>query len=246
MPKEERASALAMFHPVETKRASEAIYEQIRELILCGDLKPDDRLPSERSMMETFHRSRPTVREALRMLERSGYIRTIPGSSGAVVMHPNNKNLENSLTDALRIGMVSLDDIAEYRLASELATAGWAAQRCTPEDIQAMEQYLAKMEAAIPNSEDFVDMDSGFHGLVAKAAKNDVSQIFSRVFSRLNRSFAKKKMATMSEEERAAMVRRVHSMHLAIFQAIREHDAVQAQKAMEEHLKAFGSELKYQ
>lgn len=244
MPREENTVALAKFHPVETKRASEAIYEQIRELILKGELKPDDRLPSERSMMETFHRSRPTVREALRMLERSGYIRTIPGSSGALVMHPSNKNLENSLTDALRIGQVSLEDIAEYRLASELATVGWAAQRRTEEDVRAMEEYLQKMEAVIPDFNDFVDMDARFHGLVAVAAQNDVSQIFNRVFSRLNRSFAKNKMATLSDEEKLVMNRRVHEMHLEIFRAIRDRDVEGARRATEAHLRAFGSDLK--
>ena len=50
------------FEPVETKRASEAIYEQIKERIISGDLKPGDRLPSERNMMELFRRSRPTIR----------------------------------------------------------------------------------------------------------------------------------------------------------------------------------------
>ncbi len=246
MPKEDRASTLAMFHPVETKRASEAIYDQIRELILRGDLKPDDRLPSERSMMDTFHRSRPTVREALRMLERSGYIRTIPGSSGAVVMHPNNRNLENALSDALRIGLVSLEEIAEYGAISELAMVGWAAQRGTSEDVQAMEKYLAQMETAISDREEFWNMDSQFYGLVAKAAKNNVSQVFSQVFSRWKCSFAKEKMAAMPEQDRDAMIHHTHSMHMAIFQAICDHDVERAQKAMEEYLKIFKSEWKAQ
>ena len=69
-------SSEEIFHPIKTVRASEAIYEQIKDRIISGELKPGDRLPSERNMMELFQRSRPTIREALRMLERSGYIRT--------------------------------------------------------------------------------------------------------------------------------------------------------------------------
>ena len=41
--------------PVQTKRASEEIYEQIRQLILDGEIQPGERLPSERSMMEMMH-----------------------------------------------------------------------------------------------------------------------------------------------------------------------------------------------
>ena len=80
------------FQPAATKRASEIIYEQVREMIVKGKLKPGDRLPNERAMMEMFQRSRPTVREALRMLERSGYIRTSAGSNGAVVTEPGGNN----------------------------------------------------------------------------------------------------------------------------------------------------------
>ena len=194
MANEEKLGAFEKFHPVETKRASEAIFEQVKNLIMRGDLKPGDRLPSERNMMELFHRSRPTVREALRMLERSGYIRTIPGSNGAVVLKPNNKLLENSLKDALMVGHVSLADISEYRRSSEVATVTWAVHRRTEEDIQAMEQYLADMENSMDDYETFISMDSHFHGLLAAAAQNKVSVIFNPAFSRINQGFMKDKL----------------------------------------------------
>ena len=54
------------WQPVKTRRASEEIYLQLREFILSGQLKPGDRLPSERAMMPQLNRSRPTIREALR------------------------------------------------------------------------------------------------------------------------------------------------------------------------------------
>ena len=49
--------------PVQTRRASEEIYNQIRQLILDGEIHPGERLPSERKMMDMMHRSRPTIRE---------------------------------------------------------------------------------------------------------------------------------------------------------------------------------------
>lgn len=71
------------WQPIGGGRASEAIYDQLRELITSGVLKPGDRLPSERAMMEQLHRSRPTIREALRMLEQGGYVASTHGASGA-------------------------------------------------------------------------------------------------------------------------------------------------------------------
>ena len=67
------------FTPVVTQKASKVIFDQIREWIVAGDLKPGDKLPSERTLMNMLQRSRPTVREALRMLEHAGLIQIIPG-----------------------------------------------------------------------------------------------------------------------------------------------------------------------
>ena len=83
--------------PVQTRRASEEIYNQIRQLILDGEIHPGERLPSERKMMDMMHRSRPTIREAMRMLEREGYIKIYSGSSGAVVQEINVDNAVQSL-----------------------------------------------------------------------------------------------------------------------------------------------------
>lgn len=240
---EEKQGAFEKFHPVETKRASEAIFEQVKNLIMRGELKPGDRLPSERNMMELFHRSRPTVREALRMLERSGYIRTIPGSNGAVVLKPNNKLLENSLKDALMVGHISLADISEYRRSSEVTTVIWAVHRRTEEDIQAMEQYLADMKNSIDDYETFISMDSHFHGLLAAASQNKVSTIFNRAFSKINQAFMKDKLLSLPPEEQHAMACRVQAMHEAIFEAVRDQDEERAKAVMIAHMDAFSLDL---
>ncbi len=232
-----------IFRPVQTKRASEAIFEQIRDLIIAEELKPGDRLPSERNMIEMFQRSRPTIREALRMLERAGYIRTITGSSGAVVLPPNDKSLENSFTDALSTGYISLEELAEYRAASEAVTAGWAAQRRTEDDIRAMERMLGQMAGCLADYERSTSLDQAFHGLIAQAAKNTVSVVFNSAFGKLNRTFVARRMEGMAPGERLEMNRRVHQMHETIFSAIKAGDAEAASAAMRVHLAAFREDL---
>ena len=232
-----------LFRPVQTKRASEAIYDQIRELIMQGKLRPGDRLPSERGMIEMFQRSRPTIREALRMLEREGYIRIMAGSTGAVILSPDHEHLENSLIDALNFSQITSGELAEYRLASEVSTAVWAAQRRTDEDINAMESLLAEMADYVSDLDHFSKMDSVFHGLVAQAAKNTLSVIFNRTFSRLNRSFLLNKRAAMPKAERDKICLTIQRQHIAIFEAIRNGDADQAGMATQEHLIAFRDEL---
>lgn len=239
----EPMGAFDKFKPVETRRASQAIYEQVRELIISGELKPGDRLPSERNMLELFQRSRPTIREALRMLERAGYIRTTPGSNGAVVMLPNDKNLEDSLTDALSVGNISLEELAEFRISTEMSAAAWAARRRTEEDLAAMTSLMEEMKACRGDFQKTMEQDSRFHGLIAGAAKNTISVIVNNTFSKLNRSFVAKKMGSLTEPERQEMLQRIYQMHEAIFKAIREGDCEAAGVAMKTHLEAFKDDL---
>lgn len=240
----QRPAAFDMLRPVETKRASEAIYEQVKGLILSGELKPGDRLPSERNMMELFQRSRPTIREALRMLERSGYIRAIAGSNGAVVLELNDKSLEENMEDALQVGKITLAELSEYRMTSEVATVAWAAKRRTPEDLAQMQALLNAMEATVDNFDAFTDLDPQFHGLLAQAARNKVSQVMNRTLSKLNRSFMLTKERSLLPENRQEMCRKIYQMHLAIYEAVRDGDAARAQDAMEQHIRAFAADLR--
>ena len=94
------------WQPIGGGRASEAIYDQLRELITSGVLKPGDRLPSERAMMEQLHRSRPTIREALRMLEQGGYVASTHGASGAVVQELTIDGVEQPLSAMLQLNQI--------------------------------------------------------------------------------------------------------------------------------------------
>lgn len=241
---EKNGGVSELLHPVETKRASEAIYEQVKGFILSGQLQPGERLPSERNMMDLFQRSRPTIREALRMLERAGYIRIAAGSNGAVVLKPDEKNIEESVEDALRVGRVTLEELSEYRSASEVATVGWAAQRRTQEDIGAMEDTLKRMEACANDYDQFAAFDPQFHGLLAAAAQNRIGIVMSRAFSNLNRSFMREKMRRVSQQEQMDMIRKICAQHRDIFDAVCAQDVDGAQKAMAEHLSAFGADLR--
>jgi DNA-binding transcriptional regulator YhcF (GntR family) len=89
-----------LFSRVSMSRIPEIIVEQIRLLMRQGQLKPGDRLPTERDPCERFGVSRTTVREALRILESSGLVEIRPRAHGGVfVTAPSceNAHRENAL-----------------------------------------------------------------------------------------------------------------------------------------------------
>ena len=107
----EQDSSRALFKPAKTQRASEAIYNQIYPKIVSGELQPGDRLPPERELAEMFQRSRPVVREALRMLQQDGLLDISLGSAGgAVVRGVSLKSVEEPLENLVAMGAINLDE----------------------------------------------------------------------------------------------------------------------------------------
>ena len=232
------------FQPAVTKRASEIIVDQIRDRILRRELKPGDRLPSERQMMEMFQRSRPTVREALRMLERSGYIRTIAGSNGAVVLEPDNRSIQQSIQEAIQIGRIDLSEMHEYRSISEVATVTWACGRRTEEDLRKLRDCLDRMADTHRNPSAFITLDSEYHGLIAAASKNTVSMLMIQTLSNIIQNFIRAKLATMTEADQMEMLSRGIEMHEKIYQAILLQDERLAREKMQQHLDDFEVDMR--
>lgn len=242
MPKkvEERETA-QLLHPVETQRASEAIYGQIKTLVIQGQLKPGDRLPSERSLMEVMGRSRPTIREALRMLEREGLIRTVPGGSGAVVQQPSTDTVTQSLDTMLQVGRVSLEELGEFRMHNDVAVARWAAQRRTQADLDALREILEQMERCIQarDWEGFFALDPQFHCRLAYAGKNTVAAIMSQVLSELSNPISMKKILNQPEHDREKQALSILDMHRQIFGAVCSGHPQAAEDAMALHIRSF-------
>ena len=232
--------------PVQTQRASEAIYEQIKELIISGQFKPGDRLPSERALIDMLQRSRPTIREALRMLERAGFIRTVPGTNGAIVQELSTDGVTQSMEVMLQTSKVTLDELSEYRAHNDVAVARWAAQRANEADIAALQETLDKCRELIEGGElsDFVAQDAVFHGQLALAGKNQVSYILTQVLSRLVEPLMLKALERQSAEDGRAMCVRIISMHQAILDAVSAGKPELSAQAMAEHIESFSDDLK--
>lgn len=245
MEKNAAAGGAGKLRPVTTRRASEAIYEQIRELILTGELKPGDRLPSERSLMESLQRSRPTIREALRMLEHAGFIRTVPGTNGAVVREPGTDEARETLMSLLQTNKVTIGELSEYRLANETAVARWAAARRSEKDVAALETILdgAETHLLARRYEKFIGHDAAFHGALAQAGGNSVAALLAQILSRLTEPLVLEALRRQGEEENRDMCSRISSMHREILSAVAAGDPDAAERAMASHIKTFGADL---
>ena len=222
--------------PVQTKRASEEIYEQIRQLILDGSISPGERLPSERNMMEMMHRSRPTIREAMRMLERDGYIKIYSGSSGAVVQKLGVDNAVQSLETIMHFQHLNMENVLEFRRMTESVAAELAAKRRTEEDLVKLKDILESTEQALGNPDKFILCDLQFHLAVADASKNAMYSIMLQVCRGMIGESLTRVLVKGGEKEQSKRYTNILKAHRSVYQSLLEKDPMQASQNMKQHL----------
>ena len=122
------------------RSASEEVADAIRACMFGRDLAPGDRLGREEDLAQRFGVSRPTLREALRLLSSAHLIRATKGPGGGIfVAATPEQGIGLSVTDSvasmLSADSIDLDELIETRMLLEIPLAGLAAQRATEEDV---------------------------------------------------------------------------------------------------------------
>jgi DNA-binding FadR family transcriptional regulator len=136
-----------IFKPLPSKRAFEEISNQIKEAIHSGLLQPSDRLPPERELSRQFNVSRMAVREALRVLEDSGFIYIMKGSNGGTfIKAPDPSDVVKSVTTFSVRGGVTLEQIIEARLMIEVSSLELLIERITDVELKELKQNISLVQ----------------------------------------------------------------------------------------------------
>lgn len=206
------------FKPIRPLRVSEEVAEQLKQSILLGHFRTGDRLPTERELSEQFQVSRAAIREALRVLENTGFIITRQGSTGgAFVTNLTFERLGNAFLDLFMAGRISIPEMYQVRLLLEPEVARLAAQRATPE-------YVERLKSSSPGS---------FHLVLAEMCGN-----------RFYESIVASTIALTKRIVDALNVDYTHPpTHKAVLEAVIAGDADAAAEAMRRHAVENGEEL---
>lgn len=164
------------FREIKRHRAYEGIVAQIEEALRTGRLGPGDRLPSEREMMEQFSVSRPTVREALRVLESNGLVTSRPGDPrGPIITDFAPRGLAKHLTRMLNLDAVSRLELLQFRLTLEGTTCWLAAQHHDADELAEIQARSTALLAIAEGGEgSFGDAVLEFHSAIRRAARNQL------------------------------------------------------------------------
>jgi GntR family transcriptional repressor for pyruvate dehydrogenase complex len=209
---------------------SERIAQQVLEYIDLNKLSPGDRLQPERDLARSLQVSRPSMREALRILQAQGKVEIRHGQGTFVAQPQTTRQLQAALltTD------VGIDELFEMRQVFEIPAAGWAASRRTKEQLRLMRSTLNQLNLLaqqIPADYDVLQkLDAEFHLRIVEAAANRfLNQSVGVLQTMLNTSMETTlRLPGRIEESR-------HD-HEAIFAAIEAGDTEAAEKAAALHI----------
>lgn len=219
--------AIAKFEHVTRTRAYEAVVSQVEERILRGELRPGDRLPSERELCTQMGVSRPTVREAMRALENAGMVALRPNdpAGGAIVRLPDGSDFGRSLLSLVRFSQMSLADLIGFRLLIETAACYLAADADDPRLVDSIIEAHEAVERALDGSDaDFVAADIEFHVAIARASGNRMLELCTNAVKSAMGSLIGETMVRTQGAAKRDFVRR----HLLIVEAIKAGSALGA------------------
>jgi len=214
--------------PIERRNVYELVAGRLLEHISQRRLRPGDALPTERELTQVYRVGRSSVREALRMLQSNGLIKS--AGKGAFVVAEFANPLNHSLHLLLALRETDLRELFEVRKILEGETAALAAARRTEDDLAQMERAIAEMVEGLAAQDWYIEADLRFHLTIAAATRNRIAlRMMQAVRDLLQRALG-------SIYHIPGSPQRSIEQHRLIFEAIARGDGDGARRRMQEHL----------
>jgi GntR family transcriptional regulator, transcriptional repressor for pyruvate dehydrogenase complex len=220
--------------PLRRPKMAAVVADAIADDILARGLRPGDVLPTETAMIEQYGIARSTLREALLLLESDGLLTVRPGRAGGpVVQRPTPENLVRRLSLLLSVSGTPFADVMRAREVIEPELVAGAARHASAEQRAALAASVRDLAAAIDDEPAFLQLNQDFHGLIARAAGNEVLAAFWFAIQRI--ADGHQVGIRFSRGAREDAIR----AHRRILDAIEAGDAAAASRVMAHHLDGF-------
>lgn len=216
--------------PKDPVSLADRVARAIRQLVVDSRLGPGDRLPPERELAQRLSVSRPVLREALKTLEARRYITVRHGQGAFVGVDPAG---EAEMLASLR-DRYDLDELCDMWEILEATAAGWAAERATHREIEALARTLLVEEQDAGTDPDdrraLERTESDFHNMLFEIADN---RLLIGLFVVLRSMIGVESGMHPARFTPSGMC----GDHRAIFDAIRRGDVAAAQGAARSHVR---------
>ena len=228
---------MGRFKPIRQFRISEEVLSQLKESILLGEFKSGEKLPSERELTEEFQVSRGAIREAIRILEITGFVALRQGpTGGAFVTDLSFDHVGNAFLDLFLANKVSIPELANVRLFVEPEVARLAALNATEEDRQRLTEAQEGEFISVSTTTARIIQFQRVHHVIAESCQNHFYEAISKSMLRLTFEVVE---AVDPDHEALHMP----GEHKHIIDAIINANAEAARAAMQTHMEKFCKSL---
>jgi len=222
----QRDAALeAVFMPVQPASTFEETVERLGSAIRAGLLSPGAKLPPERELAKQLRISRSTLRQALTALVQSGHLVSQRGRTGGTFV-AERPPLTEPDTEPLDQGAWA---VLDYRLAIESGAVLLAAERGTAEQLDRLDELVAKMDDELEDFEEFRRTDIRFHIGIAEAAQSP------RLLSAMTDAQSQMSALIALIAHPPEVLTRSNEQHAQLVKALRKADGPRAVREMREH-----------
>jgi DNA-binding FadR family transcriptional regulator len=242
VPPTEPASERRVAPPLKrhrTPKLAEVIAADLRARILGGELKPGESLLGEAMLMEQFDVSRPTLREALRLLEAQNLIVVRRGSHrGPVVSRPDVWVAAGAVAIQLQLRGATYADVYRFRMVYEPVAARLAAENVTEVGVARLRAIIEQEQAQVGDSRGFAEAAWSFHSVLVDLGGNATMAVVTESLQCITgRAFGR---ATQSAQDPVDWQQRSVKAHLRLVDLIAKGDGRGAEAYWSRHMASIG------
>lgn len=239
-PVNQAPAMLRRLELINVPKSCDVLAERLQQQILGGFYPAGSLLPTERELVAGTGLSRGSVREALRILEAQGLVRTRAGRyGGSAVSRPTDALLASHINLFAKGRSVPLGALVEARQALEPMVAYLAARNRSDEDLASLVAISARLDAAAHSDvPKFLEENANWHSALAVASHNDLLRAFTASISGL--MLEASRIENFASEDVRTLVTLAHHR---ILQAIEAGDADAARRRAERDVQAYAKHL---
>lgn len=224
---------IASTEPIVRRKLADEIFDRLKAMILGGECRPGESLPSERELMTRFGVGRPAIREALQALANLGLITISHGERARVrevTAQTAVRQIDAVAQLLLSASPESLDHLKEARRFFEQGMVRRAAETATEDDIAELRDLLERQQSAVGDAVAFIRADIAFHTRIAAVSGNPIYAAVSETMLNWLQEYHAHMLIWQGKSERTL------AEHEEIIDRIEARDPEGAEQAMTGHL----------
>lgn len=232
---------MVAFKKIQQNRMYESIVNQVLEALLRGDLRPHDKLPSEKELATIFGVSRVTVREAIRSMEQFGVIEVRQGSrGGAYIKEMDLDSVVEQIGNALRMTSINFQNLAEARATlEEIIVRRLIPSKIKKKDFDRLQENVAEAEQKFKENKERERLleNFRFHTILAEITDNPIIILMHKLIVDLSLSFFE------NVKPSNAMIQKTIGYHREVVALLKEKQFEKASEMCSHHIQEVSKRI---